>query len=209
MSLSNNTTVELQILLDRAIEGDRCAYDELICRALERLHLLTQRLFKHYPRLRRWEETDDVFQRAVLRLRQSLTEVRPGSVREFFGLAATQTRRILIDLARHYYGKEGEAANHHSNPAATRRDPEQTDLLGHQPADHIEPETLEAWNQFHKSIELLPHEEREVVELIWYSGLDQQRIAEIVGVSLATVKRRWREARKRLFEHLNGADLLV
>ena len=40
--------------------------------------------------------------------------MRPDSTRAFFGLAAEQMRRELLDLARHYYGPEGEGANHDS-----------------------------------------------------------------------------------------------
>ena len=71
-------------------------------------------MFRNYPHLRRWEQTDDVFQTAALKLHRSLAEVKPESVRQFFGLAATQIRRTLIDLARHHYGPEGSAANQES-----------------------------------------------------------------------------------------------
>ena len=53
------------------------------------------------------EQTDDVLQNAVVRLLRALEEVRPPSVRAFFGLAATQMRRELLDLARRYQGRGG------------------------------------------------------------------------------------------------------
>jgi hypothetical protein len=46
-------------------------------------------MLRNYPHLKRWEQTDDVFQRAALRLYRSLGEVQPASPREFFGLATT------------------------------------------------------------------------------------------------------------------------
>ena len=66
-------------------------------RACARLRQLTCAMLKDYPRLKRWEETDDVFQNASLRLYRALGKVRPASVREFFRLAAVQIRRELID----------------------------------------------------------------------------------------------------------------
>jgi RNA polymerase sigma-70 factor (ECF subfamily) len=69
-------------------------------------------LRKDFARLRRWEQTDDVYQGAMLRLYQSLNRMQFESLREFFGLAATQVRRTLIDLARHHFGPEGEARHH-------------------------------------------------------------------------------------------------
>ena len=109
-------TAQLQRLLDRAAGGDDLAYEELIARASEQLprHLVRKMLRKD-PRLHRWEETDDVFQVAVLRLHRSLHSVRPDSIRGFFGLAATQIRRTLLDLARHHFGPEGHAAQHHTD----------------------------------------------------------------------------------------------
>ena len=108
-------TTQFQRLLDGWAAGDDAARTELLERAAQRLLELTRRMFRNYPQLRRWEETDDVFQNAILRLYRSLGDVRPDSVRGFFALAATQIRRTLIDLARHHFGPEGSAARHHSD----------------------------------------------------------------------------------------------
>lgn len=99
MDRPNGNSTQLQVLLDRAADGSGAAYDELIALASQRLLKLTRKMLRNYPQLRRWEQTDDVFQNAVLRLHRSLADVQPQSVRDFFGLAATQIRRTLIDLA--------------------------------------------------------------------------------------------------------------
>ena len=109
MADSPANTTQLQALLD---EGDDAAYGELLFIASTRLHKLARKMLRDFPRLRRWEQTDDVFQTAAMRLHRSLSEVKPESVRQFFGLAATQIRRTLIDLGRHHYGPEGQGANH-------------------------------------------------------------------------------------------------
>ena len=101
MPAPGDNTTQLQAILDLAAQGTETAYDELIARASQRLLKLTRKMLRQYPRLRRWEESDDVFQTAALRLHRSLAEVKPESVRGFFGLAATQIRRTLLDLARH------------------------------------------------------------------------------------------------------------
>src|SRR5262245_16887692 len=98
-------------LLSRAAAGDARAHSELLQHAGGRLLRLTRRMLRDYPRLQRWEETDDVFQTAAMRLYQSLTQVKPGSVQHFWNLASTQIRRTLIDLARHHFGPEGSAAH--------------------------------------------------------------------------------------------------
>ena len=103
MSNTNDTSAEFRVLLERANAADEGAFDQLAIQSTERLRGLTRRMLKRYPHLRRWEETDDIFQAALIRLHRSLTEVKPDSRRAFFGLAITQIRRTLIDLARHGY----------------------------------------------------------------------------------------------------------
>ena len=90
------STMQLQALLD---QGNDQAYEELLGLASVRLQKLARKMLRDFPKLRRWEQTDDIFQSAALRLHRSLSEVKPESVRQFFGLAATQIRRTLIDLA--------------------------------------------------------------------------------------------------------------
>ncbi len=113
-------TTEMQQLLEGWAAGDATARDRLLERAGHGLIALTRRMLCGYPQLRRWEQTDDVFQSAVLRLYRSLGDVRPQSIGQFFGLATTQIRRTLIDLARHHLGPEGAAACHRSNAALDR-----------------------------------------------------------------------------------------
>ena len=62
--------------------------------------------------MRRWEETDDVVQNALVRLRRAVETKAPVSVRSCVNLAAVQIRRELIDLARHYHGPNGMGAHH-------------------------------------------------------------------------------------------------
>ena len=64
--------------------------------------------------MHRWEQTDDVVQNALVRLRRALETTSPESVRSFVNLAAVQIRRELIDLARHYHGPNGMGAHHES-----------------------------------------------------------------------------------------------
>lgn len=195
------TTAHLQGLL--AGQPDVAAYERLIAQASGRLLRLTRKMLRAYPHLRRWEQTEDVFQTAVMKLYRSLAEVRPGTVREFFGLAAVQIRRTLIDLARHHFGPEGEAAHHHSDFAAglgTEARPAVCDSA----SGGDRPETLAEWSEFHEAVERLPPEERDVFHLIWYAGLPQKDIAELLQVSLPTVQRRWYAAQITLHELLHG-----
>ena len=63
-----------------------------------------------------------------------------------------------------------------------------------------------AWREFHEQVDLLPDEEREVFDLIWYQGLMHTQAAELLDVSARTVKRRWQSACLKL-HHLLGGEL--
>jgi RNA polymerase sigma-70 factor (ECF subfamily) len=67
-----------------------------------------------------------------------------------------------------------------------------------------DPGRLSAWTEFHRQVEQLPEEEREVFSLIWYQGLTQGEAGELLGVSQKTINRRWMAARVRLGTILAG-----
>jgi RNA polymerase sigma-70 factor (ECF subfamily) len=193
----------LQHCLDRLRAGDESARSQLLAGACARLTDLTRTMLKDYHRLRRWEETDDVLQNALVRLHRSLQDVAPPSLCDFYRLAALQVRRELIDLARHYFGPEGRGRRHHTNAA------EDDSRLTPQPAYELaasaeEPGSLAAWAEFHRQADALPEEEREVFDLVWYQGLKHTEAAALLGVSARTVKRRWQAACLRLHEALGG-----
>jgi len=173
--------------------GDSTARDAVIEHTCERLRSLTSRMLRGYARVKRWSETDDVLQNAMIRLHRSLADVKPETPKQFYGLAATQIRRELIDLARHYYGAEGVGANHHTDDGT---------LMGKQPSAMTKPESLEAWAEFHAQIEHLSEEQRDVIDLLWYEGLSQPDAAKVLNISLATVKRRWQATRLALFNSI-------
>ncbi len=201
MSEPEGNTSQLQTLLDRASNGDDSAYGDLIARAADRLLRLTRKMLRNYPHLRRWEQTDDVFQRAALRLFRSLGEVQPASPREFFGLAATQIRRTLIDLARHHFGPQGQAAHHHSDRGIGSGDG-QNEPVRNAAAPDGRPETLADWADFHAAVDALPEDEKETFSLVWYGGLTQRDASKLLGVAERTVLRRLHRARTLLARQL-------
>ncbi|TWT35013.1 RNA polymerase sigma factor [Thalassoglobus neptunius] len=177
---------QLQSLVHRASAGDPSASEELLDRTFQQLRKMTSRMLRNYPRLRRWEETDDVFQNAAFKLCRSLEEARPETVAGYFGLAATQIRRTLIDLVRHHFGPHGHGANHHSDGEAA-----DDGRLKRLADTHGEPQTLDQWGEFHESVDQLPDDARNVFEMIWYGGLEQKDVAEVLKVSVPTIQRRW------------------
>jgi RNA polymerase sigma factor (sigma-70 family) len=179
-------TARLQNRLEQMRSGHLEARNEIIEDTCERLRVLTHRMLRSYPGVRRWAETDDVLQNSLIRLHRALATVQPESPGQFYGLAAMQIRRELIDLARHLGGTEGLGAKHHTDggEAAER---------------HFDcrsrPDSLEDWAAFHEAVEALSEEQRQVVDLLWYDRLTQPEAALVLGISLKTVKRRWQSAR--------------
>jgi len=182
----------LQSLVDAVRGGDPRSRDTLLNHACDRLLVLTRRMFRGRPGLQRWEQTDDVFQNAMLRLHRSLGEARVETTRHFFNLAALQIRRELIDLGRKHFGPHGIGRNLHTD---------------HQPSDQAggglhslesEPSDLAEWTEFHERVQALPDAEREVFDLLYYEGISQDEAATILCCSVRTIRRRWNDAKIRL-----------
>lgn len=171
--------------------------------AQERLRQLTRKMLAGYPKLKRWEETDDVYQKAMLRLNRALSEVDVESLSHFLNLAALQVRRELVDLARYYYGQYGPGANHHTDGKPADDPGGAIQLAEHGPED------LEDWEQFHAAIDELPPEESEVFHLVYYQGLKQHVAAELLAQPLRTFKRRLQQAKIRLHSLLTREGKLT
>jgi RNA polymerase sigma-70 factor (ECF subfamily) len=203
MPEGTSQTQQIQVWIDRLRSGDDSARSALIECACERLTLLTRKMLRQFPGVKRWEQTDDVHQNAALRLYRGLADVRPESPADFFRLAALNIRRELLDLARHYYGPRGEGAHH----ATWQRQPGASHD-GHpveaRADSSDQPQRLERWTEFHRQVEALPEEDRQLVDLLWYQGLTQIEAAEILQTSTRTIKRHWRAVRLKLHDALHG-----
>jgi RNA polymerase sigma factor (sigma-70 family) len=191
------TTLQLNEYIGQLRAGDRQGADELLRCVCNRLERLARRMLKSFPNVKRWADTDDVMQSALMRLLRTLEAIRPASTRDFFNLAAVHIRRELLDLARRYRGRldrvspgvaEGlDAGGLSAVPEADGGDKD-----------------LDLWGAFHEKVEQLPAEEREVVGLTFYHGWTQPQIAELLGVDERTIRRRWRAACTTLSQALGG-----
>ena len=192
MALPGHTTRLHQWLVEFN-SGDTDAREAIIEHTCERLRLRTAQMLRSFPTVKRWSETDDVLQNALIRLHKSLAQVKPDSPAQFYGLAATQIRRELFDLARHFTGAEGIGANHHTDDGNAVK--QSTDT-------RYQPASMEAWTDFHNYVEQLPKDQKVVAGLLWYEGMSQPEAARVLGGSLTTLKRRWQAARLNLSEQM-------
>lgn len=177
-------------------EGRDGAIQEIVAICYERVRVLSSRMLRRFPSVKRWEDTDDLLQNVMVRLSRSLKAQVPGTSTELLKLCSTLIRRELIDLARHWRGPLGMATHYASPP------PLSSGEGGWVPEgiDSDNPEELMRWSEFFNALNDLPQEELETFQLVWYCGLPQAEAADLLGISLRTFKRRWQAARLRLAE---------
>jgi RNA polymerase sigma-70 factor, ECF subfamily len=108
----------------------------------------------------------------------------------FFGVAAHQLRRVLLDHARRLHSaKRGDGQIKVSLKDADG------------PALHQE-ERLLVIDEALERLEALDGRAAKVVELRFFGGLDEKEAAQILGISVATLKRDWDFARTWLANQL-------
>lgn len=112
----------------------------------------------------------------------------------FLATAAQMMRRILVDHAR----ARGTAKRGAGISPLSLSDAE----------DMMRGESLAEVVVIHDALEALAAVDRcqsEIVELRFFGGMTHDEIASYLGISLATVERRWRMARAWLYRRLKGS----
>lgn len=112
---------------------------------------------------------------------------------QFIATAAQMMRRILVDHAR-ARGTAKRGAGVLPLPLSD--------------AEIVPDESLGEVVVIHDALEALAAVDRcqsEIVELRFFGGMTHEEIASYLGISLATVERRWRLARAWLYRRLKGA----
>jgi RNA polymerase sigma factor (TIGR02999 family) len=168
--------------------GDPAAADELIATVYQELHRLAARYMLG-------ERPDHTLQPTALvnELFLKLLDSDPVDWQNrahFFAVAAGQLRRILVNHARDRHaekrgGKRVKLALTDVNGLA---EPREQDLL----------ELNEALDR----LEEVDERAARVIELRFFAGLTEAEAAEVLGISVATLKRDWAFGRAWLLRHL-------
>ncbi|MEM7354617.1 MAG: sigma-70 family RNA polymerase sigma factor [Acidobacteriota bacterium] len=109
----------------------------------------------------------------------------------FFAMCARIMRRVLVDHAR-YQCRDKRGGRAHKV--------ECTELLGI--ASERAPRLI-ALDEALSGLAKQDAEMARIVELRFFGGLEREELAEVMGMSSATVTRRWRAARAWLISYLN------
>lgn len=108
--------------------------------------------------------------------------------RHFFGAASEAMRRVLVDHARKAKAdKRGGGVAHVTLGAAEAQ-------------VELGPDEVLALDQAFAALEKQDRDAAEVTRLRFYAGLSVQEAAEVLGVTVRTVHRKWVYARARLVE---------
>jgi RNA polymerase sigma factor (sigma-70 family) len=175
------TTAVIQRYLDELGEDSSAepVVRALLDRAVRRLHVLCATLlYRSYPRLTRPPlnlQADELLGAVVERLLKALRDARPRTVRQLFGLANQHMRWELNDLARRLDEQPAtvDLREEFIRPPVTS-------------GSGLTPDGL----RMLQAIDELPQDERESFDLVRIQGLTQAEAAEILGVTIRTVRRR-------------------
>jgi RNA polymerase sigma-70 factor (ECF subfamily) len=174
---------DVTALLHSFSDGNQDAKQKLFSVVYKKLHNLAHSAMRK-ERPDHTLQTTALVHEAYMRLVQNRDE-RWQNRRHFFSTAATAMRRILVDEARRRKSaKRGSGKSPVTLDGLNLLDPDS----GADPLENLE--TLD------KALDRLgsqPEHERKctVVELRFFVGLSLEQTAEVLDVSMATVKRDW------------------
>lgn len=201
--MSDNTVVDLQVLLDGIRRGDSQARRQLLERAYERLRRLAGCIFAgSFPALRNRHELDSVVHESWLRLMQALDKTEPPTVADFFRLAAHKIRQVLLDMVERERRRQGREAVGPRDASASGQPLEPSDQT-------YEPTRLALWTELHDKVAALPEQERAVFEMHYYLDIPQTEIARILGLYPRKVSYLWVAATEKLTRGLSRAEGLL
>ncbi len=181
-------SIELQTVLARVRQGERSALEELVTLLYPELRRRAARYLRAERRGHTLQPTALVNE-AYLRLFRA-DELEWNDRAHFLAAMAQQMRHILVDYAR--------ARNAQKRPAAQVR----VELQDVADLQHSNPIDLLAIDQALTQLAAADPRASRVVELRFFGGLMETETAEVLSISIATVKRDWQFARAWLLDWL-------
>jgi len=186
-----------RMLVDRFKDGDSAAFDQLVKRYWDRIYAMVNQL------LRNPQDAEEVTQDAFIRAHRGLGSFRGESA------FSTWLYQIATNLARNRYWywwrRKRDKSVSFDAPIGPDNESTIAELI---PAEQETPEdatvTQEFVNRVAACMEMLNEKHREILILRNVQNLSYEEIAEILGISIGTVKSRIARARESLREKLGG-----
>lgn len=170
--------------------GDEAALDKLTPLVYDELRRIAHRYVQR-ERDGHTLQTTALVNEAYLRL-AGQQKIEWQSRAHFFAVTAQVMRHILIDHARrrHYAKRGGDAQHVPLDEAAAMSAQRAAELV--------------ALDEALEELAKLDPRKSRVVELRYFGGLSMEETAEVLEVSLMTVRRDWRVAKAWLYQAVNG-----
>ena len=171
-------------------QGDREALDRLVPVVYDELHRIAERCFRR-------ERSNNTLQPTALVNELYARLVKQNGMSwqnraQFFGIAATTMRRILVERARARNASKRGSGNYKLDLTDV------SDI----PAEDSHVDLLALDRALEQLASFDPRQCR-IVEAKFFGGLSVEETAEVIGVSAATVKREWALAKAWLFRELS------
>ena len=184
------TSGEITRLLTHWSDGDPKALERLMPLVFEDLRRLARKQFRAESPGHTLQPTALVSE-VYMRLTDQ-REVQWDNRSQFFAFAAMLMRRILVDYAkaRRTAKRGGDVKKLPLNEALAMAAPGNVDMVALDDA-------------LRRLAEIDPRAAR-VVELRFFVGLTQEEVADVLDLSVTTVKREWRTARLWLYRNMTA-----
>lgn len=187
-----------RILVDRFKKGDEAAFNEMVSRYWDRIYTMVNQL------LRNSQDAEEVTQDAFIRAHRGLVNFRGDAA------FSTWLYQIATNLARNRYWYWWRRKRDHTisfdQPVSHDSETTLQELI---PAEVETPEdatvTQEFVSRIAEGMEKLGAKHREILVLRNIKNLSYEEIAQILGISVGTVKSRIARARESLRAQL-GED---
>jgi RNA polymerase sigma factor (TIGR02999 family) len=168
-------------------QGDDRALESLIPIVYGELHRMAERHLR-YERPGHTLQPTAIVHEAYLRLLARQGEDWQNRT-HFFAVAAQSMRRILTDYARaRHRKKRGGQGTRWLLDTVVMTEPSSVDLL--------------AVDEALEKLSALDPEQNRIVELRFYGGLTEAEVAEVLGASTRTIRRKWTQAKAFLYREL-------
>ncbi len=178
-------------LLTAVSEGDQAALTELAPLVYEDLRRLAHR-YMQGERADHTLQATALVNEAYLRLADQ-TNASWQTRAHFFAIAAMTMRQILVNYAKSYRAQKR---------GGDRQKVELDEVVLISPA--LSQEIIEL-HEVLAQLAALDERKARVVEMKYFGGLSYEEIAEVLGVSVITVRRDWEFARLWLYAELRGS----
>lgn len=188
---------EITRLLRAASSGNRAAFDDLVPLVYDELRRIAANRLRGEPTGHTLSATALVHEAYLHLVPQDRAEWQSRA--HFFAVAALAMRRILINHAKtRDRAKRGAGAVHFELGAMERLGADAPGFAEEQSDDLI------ALDEALTRLRVFNPEGSDVIEYRFFGGLQFKEIAEVLGVSEVTVRRRWTAARAWLGREVRG-----